>query len=117
MVLLASVVLGVLGVLGLPAVRLGAAPAQTARPGAVQVTGRVTQVVAIGGETTGWALRLDAKTRVDGRDLDRIDVAPAQAVRGFDGKRVEARGTVVWRTGVERGRYPVLEIDGIRELP
>ncbi len=94
----------------------GAAAAQEPPTAVVRLTGRVLRVAAVGGETTGWALDLDAVTRIGDRDVRRIEVAPADTVRRFEGQRVDADGTIAWRTGVERGRYPVFQIDHVSKV-
>jgi putative lipoprotein len=78
----------------------------------ISVTGTLNHVMAIGGESTGWALQLDAGTKVAGRVLSELEVSsPRQAeLRKWNGKRVRVSGSLTTRTGVERGSRTVLEI-------
>jgi len=40
--------------------------------------GKLTKVVAIGGETTGWALDLESDLKIDRTKVKRIDVDPGR---------------------------------------
>jgi len=75
------------------------------------VTGVLESVVAVGGETSGWAVRLDDPMVLDGRIYDSIEVySEGEDLSALAGKRVSATGTFVqWRTP-ERGHFLVLEI-------
>ena len=68
--------------------------------------------MAIGGETTGWAIQVDNGFRPSGTLLNELEVAyPNQAkLREWNGKRVKVTGKLVKRSGVERGERTVLEI-------
>lgn len=78
----------------------------------ITVTGTLNHVMAIGGESTGWALQLDAGTKVEGKPMSELEVAyPNQAeLRKWNGKRVRVSGKLSTRQGVERGARTVLEI-------
>jgi hypothetical protein len=91
-------------------------PYPSAKSDAVTVAGTLLQVVGIGGETTGWAIRLDAEMKVHGKSTRSIEVAgPARDFVRLENKHVKATGTIIVRRGVERGDWPVLEIDSIQE--
>lgn len=81
------------------------------------VTGILTRVAAVGGESTGWAIRLDADVQFEGKPLKSIEVSGSreELVR-FDNRHVDVSGRVVIRRGVERGEWPVLEITSIHEV-
>lgn len=85
----------------------------------VTVTGILNQVMAIGGETTGWALQPDNGFQIAGTLLNEVEVAyPDQAkLREWNGKRVRVTGKLVKRRGVERGERTVLEISKIDGAP
>lgn len=79
----------------------------------VSVTGMLVRRVAIGGETTGWAVELDLPLVIRGKtlnlveiDLDsmKINAAP------FENERVKVEGKLVKRYGVERGAYWVIVV-------
>ncbi len=79
---------------------------------AVSVSGVLNRVMAIGGETTGWALQLDEGSKLDGKPVSEVEVTfPNQAkLREWSGKRVKMTARLARRTGVERGERSVLEI-------
>jgi len=85
---------------------------------AVTATGTLARAMAIGGETPGWKMTLDPPLTHQGKKLASIDVDPkAVDVTKLDGKRVEAKGRIESRQGVERKTYPVLVVETIREAP
>ncbi len=84
----------------------------------VTVRGVLVRVVAIGGETTGWAIQLESPLELEGQTLHELEVnSQPERWADFEQKRVEAHGHITWRRRVERGRWPVLEIESVRELP
>jgi hypothetical protein len=94
------------------------APKSVQKPGDERVTvrGRLTRVAAIGAETTGWAIQLDAPLTVEGNDLRRIEIYGNEKRWSQLAERsVEATGKISFREGIERGRYPVLEVQTIQE--
>ena len=84
----------------------------------ITVTGKLIHVAAIGGETTGWAVRAEQPVQIEGKTLTKLEVDPAGTkVDGLDNKRVEIRGNLEKRAGVERQAYWVLVVKEIRALP
>ncbi|MBI3894807.1 MAG: hypothetical protein HY313_02635 [Acidobacteria bacterium] len=84
-----------------------------------QFAGKLVRVVAIGGETTGWAVRLDSERQIGDTTIRQVEVdsGPSQiSLESFQDKRVEITGTLTWRRGVERKKYPVVILETIREL-
>ena len=91
--------------------------AQTS-PLKVTVPGKLTRVMAIGGESTGWTVQLDEHKPVDGKEVTSIEVKfsdPKQAEK-YEIKRVRVKGTVTHRHGVETGDVMVLEVTSIKGL-
>jgi len=84
----------------------------------IGVRGKLKQVVAIGGETTGWAIELGNAFVVEGRVVNLLEINhnPSRWSR-FENQRVEATGWVTVRGGVERKFWPVLEVDEMRGVP
>jgi len=82
------------------------------------VRGLLTHSAGIGGETTGWIVVLDRPVEVEGQKLNMLEIE-------FDAARwpmqedtpVEITGWIAFRTGVERGRYPILRVERIQLLP
>jgi hypothetical protein len=95
------------------------AVAQTQPPTVkVTVSGKWARVMAIGGESTGWAVQLDEHTPVDGKEVTTLEVKfgdPKQAEK-YENKRVKVRGTVTHRHGVETGDVMVLDVTSIKSL-
>ena len=63
--------------------------------------------VAIGGETTGWAMRYHA---ADGDQVIELDIKPEVAGRFKAGDRVGVTGRLTERDYVERGTVKVLVV-------
>ncbi len=60
----------------------------------ITVTGTLTRVMAIGGESTGWAIQFDNQTPVQGKQVSSIEVKfndPTLAEK-YVNKRVKAKG-------------------------
>jgi len=82
------------------------------------VKGILHRVAAIGGETTGWAVRLEhpfhwsEKTSVRNIEIE----ADSGRLEPLQGKQVEAHGRIIWRQGIERGRYHVMMFESIHEF-
>lgn len=79
----------------------------------VTVNGTLVRVVAIGGETTGWAIDLNQPLEVEGETVSRIEIDLVNIdmdLAPFEGVPITAAGTLVKRLGIERGSYWVIEI-------
>ncbi len=92
-------------------------PAVTPPEVQLTVTGKLTRVAAIGGETTGWAVVLDKPRQIADKTVKRLELDPAgRKLDKFENKHLEITGTWQSRTGVERGRYRVLVVKNILVL-
>jgi hypothetical protein len=70
--------------------------------------------MAIGGETTGWAVYLDGPREIGGKTLTRVEIDPAgNKVDDFENRSVEISGIWEKRSGIERGEYWVIVVDKI----
>ena len=85
------------------------------------VTGKLTRVMAIGGESTGWSIAIETLATLDGHVIETkmqsVEVAykkPAK-LESLENKRVTAIGKMVHRQGVETGDRMVLEATSIKE--
>jgi len=93
-------------------------PAGKGSEQSLTVRGLLTRSAGIGGETTGWVVVLEQPVEIEGQKLNLLEVE-------FDAARwpvqedtqVEATGRIAFRSGVERGRYPVLRVERITTLP
>ena len=93
------------------------ATAQTAAT-KITVIGKLTRVMAIGGESTGWAVEFDTETNVQNKPLRSIEVKfsdPQQAEK-YANKRVKITGVVTHRHGLETGDAPMLAVTSIKAL-
>jgi hypothetical protein len=92
-----------------------ARPQQTAPPKKITITGKLTRVMAIGGETSGWSLELKHQITLEGKKMRSVEASgAAEELEKLKDRRVTAVGTLVHHTGMERGDYMVLEISSIR---
>ena len=84
------------------------------QPGEMILIGKLSHVMGIGGETTGWALELNSDVTIDGQTYRSIEVSgPQKKLAGLAGQEVKARGVIKHRKGVERKDWLVLEISSI----
>ena len=81
------------------------------------VTGKLTRVMAIGGESTGWAIQLDSEAAIDDKQIHSIEVDSRKTKRleKLENKHVEATGLLSHRHGVETGEQIILVISSIKE--
>jgi hypothetical protein len=86
-------------------------------PSQMTVTGKLVHVMAIGGESTGWAIQLESQTTIDSKQVDfiEVDYSESKKLKELADKRVKAKGTLSHRHGVETGDRPVLDISSIKE--
>jgi hypothetical protein len=86
-----------------------ASPSPASQPAPGEFTGTLRGgVLAIGAETTGWALETDDRRRID------IDVSrAADAAAKLDGQRVVIHGTIGQAKWLERGAKPLIIADRI----
>ncbi len=78
------------------------------------IIGKLTRVMAIGGESTGWSLELKRQIALEGKKMRSIEISgPAEEFAKLNGQRVRARGNLTHRTGIERADHLVLEVTSI----
>jgi len=82
------------------------------------VQGKLTRVVAIGGESTGWAIQFDSETTIDGKKLHsiEIDYSPPKELLALENKVVKASGKITHVEGVETGDRTVLKVSSIKQV-
>jgi hypothetical protein len=89
-------------------------PREVQRVKKVIVIGKLTRVMAIGGESTGWSLELKRQIALEGKRMRSIEISgPAEEFEKLDGQRVRAKGRLIHRTGIERADHLVLEVTSI----
>ena len=101
------------------ALAVACAYAQTAADGQnITVTGKLIRQMAIGGESTGWAIQLESQLDIAGKPVNslEIDAREKAQLERLENRRVEASGTLSRRHGVETGDRSVLAVSSIREV-
>jgi hypothetical protein len=113
--ILISVLLLAFAITSVPSSRAQNKPLE---PGEIILMGKLSPVMGIGGETTGWSLELKSEMTLEGQILHSIEVSgPAQRLAKLANQDVKARGFLKHHHGVERKDWLVLEITSIRAIP
>jgi hypothetical protein len=90
---------------------------ETRQPQKITITGKLTRVMGIGGETTSWALQLKREITLEGKKMDSIEISgQVDKFEKLNAQRVKVRGTLTHHKGVERGEYLVLEVSSIQPV-
>jgi len=89
--------------------------ATSAKP--IKITGKLSRVMAIGGESTGWMLDLEPKITVDGKSLESVEIhySNTEKLQKLDNKIVVVKGTLTVHHTPERGDRQVLKVSSIKE--
>lgn len=82
----------------------------------IEMTGKLTRAMAVGGETTGWMLELDIEATVEGKTIHsiEIDYPKVKKLEKLADQPVVAAGRITHRQGVESGDRLVLEVTSIK---
>lgn len=81
------------------------------------LNGKLINAMGIGGETTGWAIELSKPLKIDKTETNTIEVElPKDVDQGLVDKEVVAQGVLEWKSGVERGSYPIVKIKKIHAV-
>jgi hypothetical protein len=93
-------------------------PSQPGKPDKLTVMGKLTRVMAIGAETSGWAIDLNPVLTVDGKQVSSLEVkySNTKKLEALENKKVQAKGTLSNAVGVETGDRPVLTLSSIKEI-
>ncbi len=83
----------------------------------ITVTGKLSRVMAIGGESTGWSIHLDHPMTVKEKEVDsvEIDYAKTKKLAKLENKEVKASGKLTHRHGVETGERLLFEVISIQQ--
>ena len=92
-------------------------PAQgTPVEGTVEATGKLVKVMAVGAETTGWAIQFEQEVSFGGNGVHSIEVeGDVKKFGKLENKKVTAKGTIVHRSEVERKDRMVFVVQKIKE--
>jgi|SRR5579864_1924598 len=85
----------------------------------ITLTGKLVRAMAIGGESTGWALELESATTIDGKQVNSIQVNYRKTAKleKLANKRVTASGKLARQHEMETGEQPVpLNLSQCRRL-
>jgi len=83
----------------------------------VTVMGELTHIIVIGGETTGWAIKVDQPLKVESKELKLVEIdmmGKKINLFPFEHQYVQVTGKLVKRHGVERGDYWVIEVEELK---
>src|ERR1700686_430129 len=84
--------------------------------GAVEATGKLVKVMAVGAETTGWAIQFEDEGSFGGKGTHSIEVdGDAKKLGKLENKKVAAKGMIVHRSGVESKDRMVFVVQKIKE--
>ena len=86
------------------------------KPEVVEVTGILVKVMAVGAETTGWAIQFEDEVSFGGKGTHSIEAeGDAKKFEKLENKKVTVKGTVVHRSGVETKDRMVFVVQKIKE--
>jgi hypothetical protein len=84
--------------------------------GTVEATGKLVKVMAVGAETTGWAIQFEDEVSFGGKGTHTIEVEGN--VKNFGklvNKKVTVKGAIVHRPGAESKDRMVFVVEKIKE--
>ena len=85
-------------------------------PDAVEATGKLVKVMAVGTETTGWAIEFENEVSFGGNGVHSIEMEGDTKKFGkLENKKVTAKGMIVHRPGTERKDRIVFVVQKIKE--
>ncbi len=82
------------------------------------IRGKLTRIMAIGAETSGWAIEVDPPIDVHGKQVSSIEVVAldSKKLEELATKTVKATGILSNVTGIETGQRPVLNLTSIKAV-
>jgi hypothetical protein len=84
--------------------------------GSVEATGKLVKVMAVGAETTGWAIEFEKEVSFRGDGVHSIEVeGDAKKFAKLENKKVTVKGSIVHRSGTERKDRMVFVVQKIKE--
>ena len=84
--------------------------------GSVEATGNLVKVMAVGGETSGWAIEFEQEVSFGGNGVHSIEVeGDAKKFGKLENKKVTVKGSIVHRSGTERKDRMVFVVQKIKE--
>jgi hypothetical protein len=84
--------------------------------GTVEATGKLVKAIAVGAETTGWAIQFENEVSFGGNGVHSIDVdGDVKKFGKLENKKVTVKGMIVHRSGVESKDRLVFMVQKIKE--
>ncbi len=84
--------------------------------GTVEATGKLVKAMAVGAETTGWAIEFEKEMSFGGNDVHSIEVeGDVKKFGKLENKKVTVKGMIVHRPGTERKDRMVFVVQKIKE--
>src|ERR1700675_1157443 len=84
--------------------------------GKVEATGKLVKVMAVGAETTGWAIQFEDEVSFGGKGTHSIEVeGDVKKFGKLENKKVTVKGSIVHRSGVESKDRMVFVVQKIKE--
>jgi autotransporter adhesin len=84
--------------------------------GTVEATGKLVKVMAVGTETTGWAIQFEDEVSFGGNGVHSIEVdGDTKKFGKLENKKVTVKGMIVHRSGVESKDRMVFVVQKIKE--
>jgi hypothetical protein len=108
--------IGILLAVVMVLVRLRVEAQGTPVEGTVEATGKLVKVMAVGAETTGWAIQVENEVSFGGNGVHSIEVeGDVKKFGKLENKKVTAKGMIVHRSGVESKDRMVFVVQKIKE--
>jgi hypothetical protein len=84
--------------------------------GTVEATGKLVKVMAVGAETTGWAIEFENEVNFGGNGVHSIEVeGDVKKFGKLENKKVTVKGNIVHRSGAERKDRMMFVVQKIKE--
>jgi hypothetical protein len=82
------------------------------------VTGKLTELAAVSGQSAGWAIRLNPVITVDGKQLSSVEIQTphAQKLESLQEQFVQASGSLVTLSAADSADRPVLKLSSIHSV-
>jgi len=97
---------------------LASSHAQKPKSDKITIQGKLSRVMAIGAETSGWAIELNPVLTVHEKQISSMEVVyvDTKKLEALENKTVKATGTLSNVTGIETGQRPVLNLTSIKQV-
>ena len=84
--------------------------------GTLEATGKLVKVMAVGAETSGWAIEFEQEVSFGGNAVHSIEVeGDAKKFGKLENKKVTVKGSIAHRSGTERKDRMVFVVQKIKE--